>query len=75
MASISPDDEAIKKPWWKFWAKKGTAPGMDPNTFEVPDDWLMTDLRQGLRSSEIEGRRKLAGWNELSTEKVFRMLF
>ncbi|KAI4257766.1 MAG: hypothetical protein L6R42_005471, partial [Xanthoria sp. 1 TBL-2021] len=69
VASISPDDDAVKKPWWKFWAKKGAAPGMDPNTFEVPDDWLYTDLKQGLASNELENRRKRAGWNELSTEK------
>lgn len=70
VASISPDDDAVKKPWWKFWAKSGTAPGMDQNTFEVPDDWLETDLSQGLRSSEIDGRRKYSGWNELTTEKA-----
>lgn len=70
VASISPDDESYKKPWWKFWAKKGSAPGMDPNTFEVPDDWLYTELKQGLHSHELENRRKRAGWNELTTEKV-----
>ncbi|KAI4269515.1 MAG: hypothetical protein LQ337_007238 [Flavoplaca oasis] len=69
VASISPDDESYKKPWWKFWAKKGSAPGMDPNTFEVPDDWLYTELKQGLHSHELENRRKRAGWNELTTEK------
>ncbi|KAL9615489.1 MAG: hypothetical protein Q9167_000002 [Letrouitia subvulpina] len=69
VASISPDDEAVKKPWYKFWAKKGAVPGQDPNTFEVPDDWLITELKQGIKSSEVEGRRKRAGWNELSTEK------
>ena len=70
VASISPDDEAVKKPWWKFWAKQGVAPGSDPNSFEVPDDWLTTELKQGIRSSEVEGRRKNAGFNELTTEKV-----
>lgn len=74
VASISPDDDIVKKPWWKFWAKKGAAPGMDPNTFEVPDDWLYTDLKQGLSSNELENRRKRAGWNELTTEKVFPRL-
>lgn len=74
VASISPDDDIVKKPWWKFWAKKGAAPGMDPNTFEVPDDWLYTDLKQGLPSNELENRRKRAGWNELTTEKVFPRL-
>lgn len=70
VASISPDADAVKKPWWKFWAKSGKAPGMDQSSFEVPDDWLETDLSQGLRSSELDGRRKYSGWNELTTEKV-----
>ncbi|KAL8674754.1 MAG: hypothetical protein Q9168_000838 [Polycauliona sp. 1 TL-2023] len=69
VASVAPDDEAVNKPWWKFWAKKGAAPGMDPNNFETPDDWLYTDLKQGLSGGDLDSRRKHSGWNELSTEK------
>lgn len=43
---------------------------MDESSFEVPDDWLTTELKQGISSSEVEGRRKRSGWNELTTEKV-----
>ena len=38
--------------------------------FVTPDEWLETDLRSGLSSSDIEPRRKKTGWNELVTEKT-----
>lgn len=61
------DSPAKKRPWWKFWAKKRTGEG--EAAFEVPDDWLDTELRQGLGSADVEHRRKKTGWNELTTEK------
>lgn len=65
----APDDEVVenKKKWWAPWtwfAKKETAAD-----FIVPDDWIETDIHKGLSSGEIEGRRRRAGWNELTTEK------
>ncbi|OJJ00509.1 hypothetical protein ASPVEDRAFT_189583 [Aspergillus versicolor CBS 583.65] len=56
-----------KKPWWKFWGKGGDADGEEG--FVCPEDWLETDLN-GLPSSQVEPRRKRAGWNELTTEKT-----
>lgn len=56
-----------KAPWWKFWAKGGDG---SQEGFVLPDEWLETDLRQGLSSSDIETRRKRSGWNELTTEKT-----
>ncbi|OJJ48162.1 hypothetical protein ASPZODRAFT_23824 [Penicilliopsis zonata CBS 506.65] len=38
--------------------------------FVAPDEWLETDIRQGLRSADIEPRRKRTGYNELVTEKT-----
>ncbi|KAL4805632.1 hypothetical protein BDV18DRAFT_22300 [Aspergillus unguis] len=55
-----------KKPWWKF-GKKGGDNGEEG--FVCPEDWLETDLN-GLPSSQVEPRRKRAGWNELTTEKT-----
>lgn len=55
-----------KKPWYAFWRKEADTGG----AFVCPDEWLETDLRTGLPSSEIEMRRKKAGWNELTTEKT-----
>lgn len=37
--------------------------------YEVPEEWLETDIRQGLSSSEVEQRRKHTGFNELTSEK------
>lgn len=56
-----------KKPWWKFWGKKGDS--VDEG-WQAPDEWLQTDLRAGLNSGDIEPRRKKCGWNELVTEKT-----
>ncbi|EAW21780.1 plasma-membrane proton-efflux P-type ATPase [Aspergillus fischeri NRRL 181] len=55
-----------KKPWYAFWRKDAETGG----AFVCPDEWLETDLRTGLPSSEIEMRRKKGGWNELTTEKT-----
>ncbi|GAD92403.1 plasma membrane ATPase 2 [Paecilomyces variotii No. 5] len=54
-----------KKPWWKFGGKKEETDG----SFVCPDEWLETDIRQGLPASAIEPRRKKSGWNELAAEK------
>lgn len=37
--------------------------------YEVPEEWLQTDIGTGLSSAEVENRRKKSGFNELSTEK------
>jgi H+-transporting ATPase len=50
-----------------FWQKKSAGPGGDG--FDTPDEWLTTDMKQGLQSLEVENRRKKTGWNELTTEK------
>ncbi|KAG8529275.1 uncharacterized protein KY384_005910 [Bacidia gigantensis] len=57
-----------KKPWWKIWARKAKTTGGEEG-FEVPDDWLEADIKQGISSSDIEGRRRHVGFNELTTEK------
>lgn len=56
-----------KKSSWAFWKKKDDGYGTD-GTFVAPEEWLETDIRTGLRSSDIEPRRKKTGWNELETE-------
>ena len=66
-SELGMDDEPVKKPWWAFW-RKSKAKAVDGN-FEVPDDWLDSELKQGLSSSEVENRRKKTGFNELTTEK------
>jgi H+-transporting ATPase len=64
-STIGGDDEQPKKKHW--WSRR--AAGASGEGFETPDDWLNTDIKQGLKSSEVEQRRKKTGWNELTTEK------
>jgi H+-transporting ATPase len=58
--------EEPKKKWYQFGKSKGA--GGD-GSFETPEDWLTTDMRQGLSAHDVESRRKKTGWNELTTEK------
>jgi H+-transporting ATPase len=37
--------------------------------YEVPEEWLNTDIKAGLTSAEVENRRRKTGFNELTTEK------
>ncbi|KAJ6112060.1 hypothetical protein N7523_008121 [Penicillium sp. IBT 18751x] len=60
-------EKGAKKPFWKFWGGKGDSV---EDGWQAPDEWLETDLRSGLSSSDIEPRRKKCGWNELVTEKT-----
>ncbi|KAH8651597.1 putative plasma membrane ATPase [Tricladium varicosporioides] len=59
------EDQPKKRHFWQS-KKKDSEGGY---VFETPDEWLTTDMKQGLRSSDVESRRKKTGWNELTTEK------
>ncbi|KAJ5999047.1 hypothetical protein N7451_006857 [Penicillium sp. IBT 35674x] len=56
-----------KKPWYKFGGAKGDSV---EEGWQAPEEWLDTDLRAGLNSSDIDPRRKKCGYNELVTEKT-----
>lgn len=66
--SVSGADEdatAEKKGFFsKLLGKKTTT-----KAFEVPEDWLSTDIKTGLSNDQVEARRKKVGYNELATEK------
>jgi H+-transporting ATPase len=55
-----------KRPFYKRWFTRASGPG---ELYEVPDEWLLTDIKQGLTAAEVEQRRRKTGWNELVTEK------
>jgi hypothetical protein len=59
------EEEKEKKGGW-FSKKSKDSGGLG---FETPAEWLTTPMDRGLPSTEIESRRKKAGWNELTTEK------
>ena len=63
-------EEVEKRVWFAPWKKRklrarkvGHRPG------EFPEEWRLTDIRQGLSSDEVTNRRRRSGWNELVSEK------
>lgn len=52
-------------PWRKRWVRKRKAEGAP----QFPEDWLLTDIKQGLTNQEVLNRRRRSGWNELVSEK------
>ncbi|RDL30411.1 Plasma membrane ATPase [Venustampulla echinocandica] len=62
---VDDEDTPKKRHWWQRKPKDGSAGA----GFETPEEWLETDWRQGLKSTEVDARRRKTGWNELTTEK------
>lgn len=62
------EEEVEKRVWYAPWKKRklrkvGARPG------QFPEEWRLTDIRQGLSSDEVTHRRRRSGWNELVSEK------
>ncbi|KAM0556951.1 hypothetical protein ACHAPJ_005629 [Fusarium lateritium] len=67
--SVADDDRKVKKKhWWQFGSGVDTQEDA-PVKKGIPESWLETDVTTGLASSEVEGRRKISGWNELTSDK------
>ena len=62
------DETPKAKKKWKFWQRAARG-GSDGSGFETPEEWLNTDMKAGLRTGDVDSRRKRTGWNELTTEK------
>lgn len=63
-------DRGTSRKWWQFWKGPGEDNQRPPDRAgEVPDTWLTTDIKDGLSQSTAGERRKMVGWNELTTEK------
>jgi H+-transporting ATPase len=59
-----------KRVWYAPWMKrKVRVRRVEGETGKFPDEWTMTDVREGLSSDEVPLRRRRAGWNELISEK------
>lgn len=74
VAEEEEDEKQSKKKqprWWQFWKPKTGVQGGGPakDKGHVPDEWLETDIHQGISSGDVESRRKRFGWNELTAEK------
>lgn len=56
--------------WYAPWKKrKVRVKNKDEAAGKFPEDWLITDIREGLSSEEVNERRRRSGWNELVSEK------
>lgn len=63
-------DVVEKRLWYAPWTKrKIRVKRADEAAGIFPDEWLTTDIREGLTSEEVLQRRRRAGWNELVSEK------
>jgi len=72
--SLLDHGSGLKKPWWAFWGAGSGRGKARFSEFETPADWLTTELEDGLTDTEVDRRRKHAGWNELMTEKENMLL-
>lgn len=71
--STRPADEGevrVSRVWYAPWRKKKyrwkhTGGGAR----KFPDDWLLTDIRQGLGDADVGARRSVAGFNELAAKR------
>src|SRR6266536_4712021 len=61
-ASSIVSGEEVKVPWWAPWRRlskkrRTNEDGKeDDGVFRAPDEWIKTDIRDGLKESEIELR-------------------
>lgn len=69
-ASAEQGEVAEKRIWYAPWKKRKVhVKRLEGETGKFPDDWTMTDIREGLSTEEVPLRRRRAGWNELTSEK------
>ncbi|OJJ48502.1 hypothetical protein ASPZODRAFT_62164 [Penicilliopsis zonata CBS 506.65] len=60
----------MKRVWYAPWRKrKVRIKDGDHEAGKFPDEWLVTNIHQGLSNTEVQNRRRVAGWNELVSEK------
>jgi H+-transporting ATPase len=56
--------------WYKPWQKRKVRVQLvEDEAGRFPDDWLITNVREGLSSEVVNQRRRRSGWNELVSEK------
>jgi H+-transporting ATPase len=67
------DEEAeegeLRRLWYAPWKKRRVQKRQPEGQQRFPDEWLLTDIKQGLSEQEVYNRRRRTGWNELTSEK------
>lgn len=56
--------------WFAPWRKKKFRWKYIGAGLQYPNEWSFTDINHGLSDSEVDQRRKIAGFNELTSEKI-----
>ncbi|KAF2491388.1 plasma membrane ATPase 1 [Lophium mytilinum] len=68
-AKANAADAGKGRPWWAFWRAGNSPNAQGKDAGVVPEEWLSTDIKQGLNSSVVDERRRRLGANELTSEK------
>lgn len=63
------EEGEMRRVWYAPWKKRWVPSRPKGAAQQFPDEWLITDVRQGLSQAEVQLRRRRAGWNELVSEK------
>ncbi|OOF96466.1 hypothetical protein ASPCADRAFT_167264 [Aspergillus carbonarius ITEM 5010] len=69
-ANVDDDGEIREnRVWYAPWKKRRFRWKHVGSSREFPEDWRLTDIHHGLTEADVEGRRRSAGFNELTSEK------
>lgn len=64
------EEEVERRVWYAPWKKHRLhVKKVDQEPGQFPDEWRITDIREGLPTAEVPNRRRRSGWNELMSEK------
>ncbi|KAJ7743738.1 plasma-membrane proton-e [Mycena maculata] len=64
-------DRRQKRLWYAPWKKVNVK---NEKEKKIPDDWLQTNMTQGLADTDVDTRRKQFGFNELQSPKENQFL-
>ena len=59
----------VHRVWYAPWRQRKFRWKYIGSTRDFPQEWLVTDIHEGLSEDEVSERRKVAGFNELAVEK------
>ena len=70
MAEMDNEEGEMKRVWYAPWRREFVPSSEKADRKQMfPDEWLLTDIRQGLSEAEVNSRRHRSGWNELISQK------
>ncbi|KAE8370678.1 E1-E2 ATPase-domain-containing protein [Aspergillus caelatus] len=70
---VSPDEGEVRvhRVWYAPWRKKKFRwRHTGGSSRKFPENWLLTDIRDGLADADVAHRRNIVGFNELASAKV-----